>query len=103
MKMLGIILIVIGAVYAGTSVHLMSAQYGALSLACMAGGILMYRGAVFQWWRALIVLTLSSAAGTTLPAMVTDPADWWLIGLVAFVLLGLARLVALPLFKEGDN
>ncbi len=99
MKTLAIALILIGAAYAGTSIHLMNASYGALALACMAGGIMMNRGAEFRLMRVSIVLLLSAAAGTTVPAMMTDPARWWLVGLVAFVLLGVARHVALPLFK----
>lgn len=73
-----------------------------LGLTIVALGMMIVNNKRVAVFRQGTSLGLAAMAGTIIPALVTDITYYWLMGLIAFLLIGIAYRVCKPLGMTNE-
>lgn len=95
-----------GGIFAGIGGGLFALQpldvgVCSLSLTLFALGVMIANNQRLAVFRQGLALALVAMAGTTIPALLTDPSYYWMVGLIAYLLLAGAYYLCKPL-KKGE-
>lgn len=95
---------IIGASIAGIGGGLIGLEpldvgYCSLGMTLFALGIMVANNTRLAVFRQTLALALAAMAGTTIPALLTDPTEYWLIGLIAYLFIMGAYYLCKPLSK----
>lgn len=92
----------IGAIPAGIAGFLMVKGYAnpadtAAAFALFALGMIIITNVRFALFRQSWAILLAAMAGATMPVLIHDPVKFWLIGLIAYIMVAVAYRLCKPL------
>ena len=92
----------LGAIPAGIAGFLMVKGYAnpadtAAAFTLFALGMIIITNVRFAFFRQSGALLLAAMAGATTPALIHDPVKFWLIGLIAYIMVAVAYRLCKPL------